>query len=57
MPAEHVLEWLDPETAGRDALARFAPPEFGEGLDYWQVSDAAKRPSNEGAELIAPVPG
>lgn len=55
VPNEHVLEWLDPEIAGRDALAQFAPPEFGECLDYWRVSDAAKRPGNEGPELIERV--
>lgn len=55
VPEEHVLEWLDPEISGRDALGRFAPPEFGERLDYWRVSDAAKRPANEGPELIARV--
>lgn len=57
IPADNVLAWLDPEIAGRDALAQFAPPEYGERLDCWRVSDAAKRPGNEGPELIQRMEG
>lgn len=55
VPAESVLAWLDPEVRGRDALAQFAPPAFGQSLVGWRVGDGAKRPGNEGPELIAPV--
>lgn len=55
VPADNVLAWLDPETRGRDALAKFAPADFGETLVGWRVGDGAKRPANEGPELIAPV--
>lgn len=55
IPTENVLSWLDPEIGGRDALKQFAPPEYGERLECWHVSDAAKRPANEGPELIARV--
>lgn len=41
--------------AGRDALKQFAPPEHGEHLECWRVSDAAKRPGNEGPELLWPL--
>lgn len=55
VPPENVLKWLDPEISGREALERFAPATYGEKLDYWRVSDAAKRPGNEGSELIEPL--
>lgn len=51
VPADCVQEFLDPDVSGRDALG-FAPPAFGERLDCWRVGDAAKRPGNEGPELI-----
>lgn len=56
VPADNVLEWLDPEVPGREALSRFAPAEFGGMLEGWHVSDAAKRPGNEGPALIERVP-
>lgn len=52
--AENVLAWLDPEIQGRDALQSFAPAAYGERLEVWRVSDAAKRVTCEGPELIAP---
>lgn len=52
--AENVLTWLDPEIQGRDALQRFAPAAYSERLEVWRVSDAAKRVTSEGPELIAP---
>jgi putative SOS response-associated peptidase YedK len=55
VPAENVLAWIDPDTAGRDALQRFAPPAYGERLEVWRVGDAAKRVTNEGPELIEPL--
>lgn len=56
VPPDDVLAWLDPDIPGRDALSRFAPPEYGGALECWRVSDAAKRPGNEGPELIEPLP-
>jgi len=55
VPPENVLAWLDPEVPGRDALIRFAPAEYGEALECWRVGDGAKRPANEGPELVARV--
>lgn len=55
IPADAVLEWLDPDVSGREALERFAPPAFGERLECWRVSDAAKNPRNEGEALIEPM--
>jgi hypothetical protein len=34
-----------------DALA-LAPVEFGAALDAWRVGDDAKKPGNEGPQLI-----
>lgn len=55
VPTENVLAWLDPGIPGRDALQRFAPPAYGERLQVWRVSDAAKRVTNEGPALIEPM--
>lgn len=57
VPAENVLAWLDPGTSGREALERFAPAKYGTQLECWPVSGAAKRPGNEGKELIEPMRG
>lgn len=57
VPADGVLEWLDPDLPGREALERFAPPEFGTALEGWQVGDGAKRPVNDEPGLIEPLPG
>lgn len=52
--AENVLAWLDPEVQGRDALQRFAPATYGERLEVWRVSDAAKWVASKGQGLIEP---
>ena len=52
VPADRVLEFLDADIPGREALRRFAPSDYGECLEGWHVGDSAKRPGNEGAELI-----
>lgn len=57
VPAENVIAWLDPDLPGTEALERLAPPAAGVVLAGWRVSDAAKRVTNEGAELIAASEG
>jgi putative SOS response-associated peptidase YedK len=52
VPSNNVLDWLDPDRDGREALSTFAPPEYGTHLGCWRVSDAVKRPRNEGPALI-----
>ncbi len=54
VPPDRVLDWLNPEISGKDALA-LAPVEFGATLDAWRVGDGAKKPGNEGPELIRPL--
>lgn len=56
VPVENVLTWLDPGIPGREALQRFSPPAFGERLEGWRVGNAAKKLTNEGRELISPLP-
>lgn len=55
IPADRVLEWLDPEVDGRNALLKFAPAAYGEQLVGWRVGDGAKWPVNEGPALIEPL--
>lgn len=55
VPADNVLSWLNPKNSGREALAQFASVEYGVRLENWPVSGAAKRPENEGVQLIEPI--
>ena len=54
VPADQVLQWLDPELAGREAVA-LAGTSAAAQLHGWRVSDAAKRAAHEGADCIAAV--
>lgn len=55
VPAENVLAWLDPDLPGSEALAKLAPEDAGAVLEGWRVSDAAKRVTSEGPELIEAI--
>lgn len=55
VPAENVLAWLDPDLPGAEALAKLAPADAGAVLESWMVSDAAKRVTNEGPDLIESI--
>ena len=52
VPADQVLQWIDPQWAGREVLARIGT-RVAESLKGWRVSDAAKSAGREGAECIA----
>ena len=54
VPADQVLQWLDPDLAGREAVA-LAGTSAAAHLHGWRVSDAAKRVAHEGAECIAEI--
>jgi len=52
VPADQVLQWLDPRWSGREVLAQ-AGTRVAEHLQGWRVSDAARSATREGAECIA----
>ncbi|MHB1798333.1 MAG: SOS response-associated peptidase [Vulcanimicrobiaceae bacterium] len=52
VPADQVLQWLDPRWSGREVLAQ-AGTRVAEHLHGWRVSDAARNAAREGAECIA----
>lgn len=54
VPADQVLEWLDPQWTGREVLAQ-AGTRIAENLKGWRVGDAAKSAGWEGAECIAAI--
>ncbi|WP_297900564.1 SOS response-associated peptidase family protein [Metallibacterium sp.] len=54
VPADQVLQWLDPALAGREAVA-LAGTSTAAKLHGWRVSDAAKRVAYEGAGCIQAV--
>lgn len=53
VPPDRVRDWMSPRMGGKQAMAiTHAPP-----LHCWRVGDGAKKPGNEGVDLIAPLQG
>lgn len=52
VPADHVLQWLDPECAGREILVQ-AGTVVAAKLAGWRVGDQAKHASAEEPDCIA----
>lgn len=47
--------WLNPDIVEPEHLLPLLKPYPADEMEEWQVSNAAKNPRNEGAELIKPV--
>jgi putative SOS response-associated peptidase YedK len=57
VPPEAYGEWLDPRNESTDRLARLLGPWAGPGLQALPVSRRVNDARQQGAELVAPLPG